>query len=75
MSKVINQVMEGFDSTNMPYMASTISLDQISVAGYMNSLPTLSMHDTSASFDDDSYVGSVSVHSMSQRFESDVSCL
>lgn len=59
MSAGIEQVMDGFDSMNMPYLASTISLEQVSVAGYMNSLPTLGIHDSSSAFDDNSYLGLV----------------
>lgn len=59
MSAGIEQVMDGFDSMNMPYLASTISLEQVSVAGYMNSLPALGIHDSPSAFDDNSYIGLV----------------
>ena len=49
--------MEGFDTMNMPYLASTISLEQVSVAGYMNSLPALGIHDQSSGFDASNFIG------------------
>ncbi|KAI4128561.1 MAG: hypothetical protein LQ347_004127, partial [Umbilicaria vellea] len=49
--------MDGFDSMNMPYLASTVSLEQVSVAEYMNSLPTLGMHDPSTAYDANSFIG------------------
>ncbi|MCJ1306159.1 hypothetical protein MMC08_008977 [Hypocenomyce scalaris] len=49
--------MEGFDTMNMPHLASTISLEQVSVSGYMNSLPTLGIHDQSSGFDASNYIG------------------
>lgn len=66
MSAVFEQVMDGFDSMNMPYLASTVSLEQVSVAGYMNSLPTLGIHDPSTAFDANSYIGLVLMRSISQ---------
>lgn len=67
MSALIDRVMDGFDSMNMSYLACTIPLDQVSVAGYMNSLPTLGMHDPSTTFDENSYIGSVLMPSLSKE--------
>lgn len=52
---------------NMPYLASTVSLEQVSVAEYMNSLPTLGMHDPSTAYDANSFIGLVLMPSISQQ--------
>ncbi|SLM38159.1 p53-like transcription factor, DNA-binding [Lasallia pustulata] len=67
MSAAVYEVMEGFDAMSMPYLANTISMDQVSVAGYMNSLPALGIHDPSTAFGDNSYIGSVPMPTVSQQ--------
>lgn len=46
----------GFDTMNMPYLASPLSLGHMQSADYINSMPSLDLPDQRSNFDGETFI-------------------
>ena len=49
--------MDGFDALPVPYLASPLSLDDVTAAEYLSVMPSYSYQDPNAAYDSSNFLG------------------